>query len=204
MSVKSSNGGVRRLLTRDDLYSLEAYARVRPEFRARVIAHKQNRRVAVGPHAALYFEDDLTIQYQVQEMLRAERIFEAEGIDEELAAYNPLIPDGANLKATFMLEYPEPVQRYQALARLVNIEDRVWLQVAGFAPVHAIADEDLERETPDKTSAVHFLRFELEPGMIAALKADAALEIGIEHDAYRYRTGPLPEDIRRSLVADLD
>lgn len=202
--MKSSNGAVRRVLTRDGLYSLEEYARLRPEFRARVIAHKKNRRVQIGPHAALYFEDDLTIQYQVQEMLRTERIFEAEGIDEELEAYNPLIPDGTNLKATFMLEYPEPVQRHQALARLVNIEDRVWLQVAGFPAVHAIADEDLERETDEKTSAVHFLRFELEPDMIAALKDGAALEFGVNHDAYRYRTGTLPDEIRHALIADLD
>jgi hypothetical protein len=204
MKPGGTNGGVRRRLSRDDLYSLEAYARIRPEFRARVIAHKKHRRVQVGPHAALYFEDDLTIQYQVQEMLRTERIFEADGIDEELEAYNPLIPDGTNLKATFMLEYADPAQRQEALARLVNIEDRVWLQVAGAAPVYAIADEDLERETAEKTSAVHFLRFELEAGMIAALKDGAALEIGIDHDACRYRTGALPDDIRRSLVADLD
>jgi hypothetical protein len=203
-ATSSGNGGVRRRLTRDDLYSLEDYARVRLEFRARVIAHKKNRRVAVGPHAALYFEDDLTIQYQVQEMLRTERIFEPDGIDEELEAYNPLIPDGTNLKATFMLEYADPAQRHAALALMVNIEDRVWLQVAGCAAVHAIADEDLDRETADKTSAVHFLRFELAPDMIAALKSGAALEIGIDHDAYRYRTGPLPDDVRNSLVADLD
>jgi hypothetical protein len=204
MKPEGTNGGVRRRLSRDDLYSLEAYARIRPEFRARVIAHKKYRRVQVGPHAALYFEDDLTIQYQVQEMLRTERIFEADGIDEELEVYNPLIPDGTNLKATFMLEYADPAQRHEALVRLVNIEDRVWLQVAGAAPVYAIADEDLERETAEKTSAVHFLRFELDAGMIAALKDGAALEIGIDHDACCYRTGALPDDIRRALVADLD
>ncbi|MGA7979634.1 MAG: DUF3501 family protein, partial [Chromatiaceae bacterium] len=148
-------------LTRDDLHSLEKYAELRSEFRNRVMAHKKTRQVALGPHITLYFEDRLTMQYQVQEMLRAERIFEAAGIQEELDAYNPLIPDGSNWKATFMVEYEDADERREALSRLIGIEDRVWVRVAGFDKVGAIADEDLEREDETKTSSVHFLRFEL-------------------------------------------
>ncbi len=191
-------------LTRNDLYSLERYAEERPAFRDKVMAHKKNRRVPLGPHATLYFEDRITIQYQVQEMLRAERLFEAAGIQEELDAYNPLIPDGANWKATFMLEYDDVDERRGALEKLIGIEDRVWVKVAGLAPVYAIADEDLERETDDKTSAVHFLRFELTPQMVAAAKEGAALAMGIDLPAYRHALDPLPDNIRDALIKDLD
>lgn len=191
-------------LTRQDLYSLEAYAEARPQFRAKVLAHKINRKVPLGPHATLYFEDRLTIQYQIQEMLRVERIFEAGAIQEELDTYNPLIPDGRNLKATLMLEYAEPQDRKTALVKLRAIEDQVWLQVAGFARTFAIADEDLERANDEKTSAVHFLRFELEPAMIEALKEGASLSFGVDHDQYRYPVAPVAEGTRAALVADLD
>jgi len=191
-------------LTRSDLYSLERYAEERSAFRDMVMAHKKNRRVPLGPYATLYFEDRLTIQYQVQEMLRAERLFEASGIQEELDAYNPLIPDGANWKATFMLEYDDVDERRDALEKLIGIEDRVWVKVAGSAPVFAVADEDLERETEDKTSAVHFLRFELTPQMVAAAKEGAELAMGIDLPAYQYALEPLPDNIRDALVKDLD
>ena len=191
-------------LTRTDLYSLEQYAERRSAFRDKVMAHKKNRRVALGPHAALYFEDRLTIQYQVQEMLRAERIFESAGIDEELAAYNPLIPDGSNWKATFMLEYDDVNERRGALEKLIGIEDRVWVKIVGLDPVFAIADEDLERDTEEKTSAVHFLRFELSPQMVAAAKEGAAISMGIDLPAYQYAQDPLPENIRAALVQDFD
>ncbi|MCA8965798.1 MAG: DUF3501 family protein [Planctomycetes bacterium] len=160
-------------LTRADLYPLEQYAAMRGEFRTRVMAHKKHRKVHVGPNATLYFEDRLTMHYQIQEMLRAERIFEAEGIEDELAAYNPLIPDGMNWKATFMVEFDDVDARREALGRFVGIEDRVWMRVNGMDPVYAIADEDLERDTEEKTSAVHFLRFELTAPMVAALQAGA-------------------------------
>jgi hypothetical protein len=191
-------------LTRTDLYSLEQYAERRSAFRDKVRAHKKNRRVALGPHAALYFEDRLTIQYQVQEMLRAERIFESAGIDEELAAYNPLIPDGSNWKATFMLEYDDVNERRGALEKLIGIEGRVWVKIVGLDPVFAIADEDLERDTEEKTSAVHFLRFELSPQMVAAAKEGAAISMGIDLPAYQYAQDPLPENIRAALVQDFD
>src|SRR5690606_33450704 len=169
-------------LAASDLMSLEQYARERPEIRAKVLAHKKNRQVALGPNATLYFEDDLTIQYQVQEMLRIEKIFEAEGIADELSAYNPMIPDGSNWKATFMLEYPDADVRKRALARLIGVEDKVWVRVAGHDKVYAIADEDLERESDEKTSSVHFLRFELTPAMIGALQGGSALAMGVDHD----------------------
>ncbi|BBO19712.1 MAG: hypothetical protein HKUEN07_33100 [Rhodocyclaceae bacterium] len=190
------------MLTHEDLFSLEKYARVRPEFRARVIAHKKNRRLPIGAHATLYFEDALTMQYQVQEMLRLERMFEPELIQEELDVYNPLIPDGHNWKATFMVEYGDEAERRAALAKLIGIEKKVWVQVDGCDKVYPIANEDLERETEDKTSAVHFLRFELTPPMIAAAKAGAALRAGIDHDLYR-ESVTVPEAVRDSLVADL-
>ena len=190
-------------LTRDDLYSLEQYAERRAAFRDQVMAHKRDRRVALGPHATLYFEDRLTIQYQIQEMLRAERIFEAAGIQEELDAYNPLIPDGSNWQATFMLEYADENQRRAALERLIGIEDRVWVKIAGFEPVYAVADEDLERETEEKTSAVHFLRFELSSQMVAAAKEGAAVAMGIDFPAYQYSVDPLSDNIRDSLAKDL-
>jgi hypothetical protein len=190
-------------LTRDKLYTLEKYAEVRNDFRAKVIAHKKNRQVHIGPHASLYFEDFLTMQYQVQEMLRAEKIFEAEGIAEELAAYNPLIPDGSNWKATFMLEYSDEDERRAALARMQGIEDKVWVRVTGFDPVWAIADEDMERDNEEKTSAVHFLRFELTPDMIKSAKNGAAIGMGIEHPAYAHRVDPLPAEQRAALMQDL-
>jgi len=191
------------VLTREDLYSLEEYARIRNDFRRRVMEHKRDRRVALGPHATLYFEDRITMQYQIQEMLRAERIFEQEGIEEELQAYNPLIPDGTNLKATLMLEYPDVEQRREALARLIGIEDQIWMQVEGFGKVTAIADEDLERDTEEKTSSVHFLRFEFTHGMITALKSGADLSVGSDHPALTETVSPVPQAVRDSLVADL-
>ena len=190
-------------LAREDLYSLEEYARLRPDFRRQVMEHKKNRVVPVGPNVTLYFEDRLTMQYQIQEMLRVERIFEPEGIDEELDAYNPLIPEGSNWKATLMIEYPEVAERRQWLARLLGIEQRTYVQIAGFEPVFPIANEDLERSTAEKTSSVHFLRFELSAPMAAALKAGAALAIGVEHEHYRHRVEPVAEAVRASLAADL-
>ncbi len=190
-------------LRREDLFSLEEYARIRNDFRREVMEHKRDRKVCLGPNATLYFEDLMTMKYQVQEMLRVERIFEEEGIREELEAYNPLIPDGSNLKATFMLEYPEIEERRRALAALKGVEDRVWVQVDGHDKVWAIADEDLERESEEKTSSVHFLRFELDQNMVAALKAGGALSMGIDHQALKVALAPLPENNRQALVADL-
>ena len=190
-------------LARGDLYSLEQYAEQRPEFRARVIAHKKNRKLTIGPVASLYFEDRLTVQYQIQEMLRVERIFEVAGIEEELAAYNPLIPDGSNWKATFMIEEPDVDKRRQLLAGLVGIEDRVWVMVDGHERVYAIADEDLDRDTDEKTSSVHFLRFEIDPSMARDAKAGAALGFGIDHANYTHEVQPVPEHVRTALLADL-
>ncbi|MCY4469369.1 MAG: DUF3501 family protein [Thiotrichales bacterium] len=188
-------------LRRADLFSLERYHEIRAEFRSRVLAHKRLRQVPIGPNATLYFEDRLTVQYQIQEMLRVERIFEAEAIDEELAAYNPLIPDGANFKATFMLEYEDPDERRRMLAALRGIEDRVWVEANG-ERIFAVADEDLDRTTDDKTSAVHFLRFELPAGVCEALRNGAAMRFGIEHEHYRHER-ELSEESRAALVADL-
>jgi len=189
-------------LTHNNLYGLEEYSRIRNNFRAKVMAHKKNRRVAIGEHATLYFEDQLTMQYQVQEMLRIERIFEVKGIQEELDVYNPLIPDGLNWKATFMIEYDDEDERRKALARLIGIERGLWVQVEGFDKVTPIANEDLERETAEKTSAVHFIRFELTPEMSAAAKQGAWIKAGIEHPAYTEETTLSPE-IRDSLTGDL-
>lgn len=191
-------------LTREDLYSLEQYSEARPEFRLQVMAHKKNRRVPLGEFCALYFEDRLTMHYQVQEMLRAERIFEAEGIQEELDAYNPLIPDGANLKATFMIEISDEDERRVKLAELKGIETDVWIRVDGFSPVFAIADEDLERESEEKTSSVHFMRFEFEPDMIEAARQGAPIGAGVSHKHYTHQLEPLPANIRDALAADLD
>ena len=191
-------------LTRDDLFSLEQYAEARPKFREEVLLHKRNRRLDLGTNAALYFEDFLTMKYQVQEMLRIERIFEADGINEELAAYNPLIPDGSNWKATFMVEFPDVDERRAMLAQLRGIEDRVFVHVADFDRVFAIADEDLERTDEEKTSAVHFLRFEIPPEQIVALKNGAPLAAGIDHENYRVEVSPVADNIRQSLIADLD
>lgn len=193
-----------RKLQASDLMGLEKYHEARPEFRERVLAHKQNRQVAVGPNATLYFEDQLTVQYQVQEMLRIEKIFESEAINEELEAYVPLIPDGSNLKATFMVEFPDPEERRRELMRLIGIEGKVYVQVSGFDRIYAIADEDLERETEEKTSAVHFVRFELALIMRKALKDGAELRIGIDHPNYRHFVDPVSAVVRNSLVADLD
>jgi len=187
----------------EDLFSLEQYSKQRPEFRPKVIAHKRNRTLQCGPNATWCFEDRLTVQYQVQEMLRIERIFEAEGIADELAAYNPLIPDGSNWKVTLLIEFPEITERRIALAKMKGIEDRCWVQVAGHERVFAIADEDLERENDEKTSSVHFLRFELTPAMVAAAKGGAAISIGTDHDAYRHAIDPLPAAARDALVRDL-
>lgn len=189
-------------LTRADLMSLEQYSEQRKAFRDQVMAHKTARKIAVGPNASLYFEDRLTVQYQVQEMLRVERIFEAAGIEEELEAYNPLIPDGSNWKATFMLEFSDPEERKVWLTKLLGIERQTWVQVHGFEPVFAIANEDLSRETADKTAAVHFMRFELSSAMVAAVKADAAISMGINHPNYTYKT-ELAAASRPSLAADL-
>lgn len=183
--------------------SLEQYSTARKEFRAKVLEHKKNRIVSVGPNASWCFEDRLTIQYQVQEMLRVERIFEAAGIADELAAYNPLIPDGSNWKVTFLIEYPDIEERRVKLSGLKGIEDRCWVEIEGFDRVYAIADEDLERENDEKTSAVHFLRFELTPTMAARAKAGAAISIGIDHHNYRHEMRPLPQPVRDALVLDL-
>ena len=186
-----------------DLFSLEQYARARAEFRPKVIAHKKARTIHCGPNATWLFEDRLTVQYQVQEMLRIERIFESGGIDAELGAYNPLIPDGANWKVTLLIEFPEPDARRVALAGLKGIEDRCWVEVAGHERVYAIADEDLERENDEKTSSVHFLRFELSAAMASAVKGGAAVAIGMEHENYRHAVEPLPQASRDAIALDL-
>ena len=190
-------------LDESDLLSLERYSRERPDFRARVIAHKKDRQLNVGPNTMWLFEDRLTVQYQVQEMLRTERIFEAEGIAEELAAYNPLIPDGRNWKATLLIEYTDPEVRRVQLEKLRGIEDRCWVQVAGCQRLLAIADEDLERENETKTSAVHFLRFELDEAMIVALRGGATLAVGVDHPNYRHEIAAVPDQVRGSLLSDL-
>jgi len=187
---------------RASLMTLEAYARERPQFRAKVMAHKKNRTVQLGEHLNLIFEDELTIRYQVQEMLRVERIFEEEGIEEELAAYNPLVPDGRNLKATMMLEFPDPDERRKWLEDLIGVEDKVWIQVAGCDRVRTIADEDLERETEQKTSSVHFVRFELTDDMAQALKKGAGLTIGVDHPRYAVKLDA-PPAVRDALARDL-
>jgi hypothetical protein len=191
-------------ITRESLMTLEAYARERPQFRARVMAHKKDRTLHLGEHVTLLFEDELTIRYQVQEMLRVERIFEDAGIQDELDAYNPLIPDGANWKATMLIEYPDVEERQRMLARLIGIEDRAWVQVEGHARVYAVADEDLERENEEKTSSVHFLRFELDHAMAGAVKRGARLAIGVDHPQYRAAIDDLPPAARSSLAGDLN
>lgn len=190
-------------ITRDSLMTLEAYAKARQEFRARVMAHKKNRKVHLGENVTLIFEDELTMRYQIQEMLRVEKIFEEKGILDELDAYGPLIPDGSNWKATMMLEYPDPVERAARLAELTGIEDKVWVKVNGHDPVYAIADEDLERETAQKTASVHFLRFELARDMIDALRQGASLSMGIDHPAYMVPAEPVTAAVRDSLIDDL-
>lgn len=190
-------------LIRGDLYSLETYEQERAAFRARVIEHKQTRRLLLGPHTALMFEDRLTIQYQIQEMLRIEKVFTARGIEEELEAYNPLIPDGDNFKATLMIEYPAEEERKLALVKLKGIEQRVQLLVGGCEPLCAIADEDMERENEEKTAAVHFLRFQLPPALRQALVQGASLGFAIDHPEYRHASNPVPEALRNSLLRDL-
>ena len=189
-------------ISRDSLLSLEAYAKSRKDFRARVIGHKKNRTLALGGHVTLIFEDELTIRYQIQEMLRIEKTFEEEGIQDELDAYNPLVPDGTNLKATMMIEYDDPAVRKRELARLIGIEDKTYVQVDGFDKVYAIADEDLERENEEKTSSVHFLRFEFTPAMIDGLKKGAALAVGIDHANYPVRVDEVAPNVQAALARD--
>jgi hypothetical protein len=191
-------------LSRKDLYSLEEYSEIRDEFRTRVMQHKKNRRLDLGDHLVLFFEDRLVMQYQIQEMLKAEKIFEADGIQEELDAYNPLIPDGTNWKATMMIQYSDVAERQRMLAKLVGIENRVWLRIGDQDKIYPIADEDLERATEDKTSAVHFLRFELTPGMIAEIHKGATIAAGVEHENYSISVDAIPDNVAESLVKDLE
>ena len=190
-------------IARDTLLTLEAYARTRKDFRERVLAHKKPRTVHLGEHVTLLFEDELTIRYQIQEMLRVEKTFEDAGIQDELDVYNPLIPDGTNWKATMLIEYEDVAERRTALAALKGIETRAWVQVDGYSRVHAIADEDLERENDEKTSSVHFARFDLTRDMIVALKSGAVLAMGVDHPAYAFTLAPVPEPVRQALLADL-
>ncbi|MEO7773411.1 MAG: DUF3501 family protein [Steroidobacteraceae bacterium] len=191
-----------RKLQPSDLLPLERYARERPEFRTRIIEHKRARQLQVGPDMTWSFEDRLTMQYQVQEILRAERIFEEAGVIQELEAYNPLIPDGRNFKVTLLIEYPDAVIRREFLAKLKGVEDRCWMRVAGFEPAFAIADEDLERENEEKTSAVHFLRFEFSPEAVQSALAGGALAAGVDHPAYRFSLDPMPDLNRQALIQD--
>ena len=191
------------VITRDSLLSLEAYAKARPAMRARVLEEKQLRRVFLGEHILLLYENELLIRYQIQEMLRVEKTYEEEGIQAELEAYNPLVSGGSNLKATMQIEYTDEAERARMLVKLKGIERRVWMRVAGFDPVSAIADEDMSRENEEKTSAVHFLRFEFSPPMIAALKDGKSLAVGVDHEHYQAAIEALAEPVRRSLVADL-
>ncbi len=191
-------------ISRESLMTLEAYARERKQFRSNIIAHKRARTLHLGDHVTLLFEDELTMRYQVQEMLRIERIFEDAGIQEELDTYNPLIPDGSNWKATLLIEYEDLVERARMLGRLKNVENRIWMQVAGHERVFPIADEDLERQNETKTSTVHFLRYELTPEMIASLRAGAVLGAGVDHPAYQAEMPQVPEPLRQSLLADLE
>jgi hypothetical protein len=189
-------------ISRDSLWTLEAYARQRKEFRAKVIAHKKNRTLHLGQHVTLIFEDELTIRYQIQEMLRIEKTFEEAGIQDELDAYNPLIPDGSNLKATMMIEYDDPLVRKQELAKLKGIEDGVYVQVDGHPKVYAVADEDLERENDEKTSSVHFLRFEFSPAMIGSFRGGAAVAVGIDHVNYTVRVDEVAPAVQTALAGD--
>ncbi len=190
-------------LTREDLYSLEDYAAMRDDYRKKIMEHKKDRRLELGENVLMMFEDREIMQYQVQEMLKAEKIFEADGIEEELAAYNPLIPDGTNWKATMLIQYPDVEERQKQLAKLIGIENKIWMQVEGFDKIYAIADEDLERDTAEKTSAVHFMRYELSSDMIDAVKNGAAISAGVDHENYQASVNPIPENIRDSLASDL-
>lgn len=191
------------IISRDSLMSLETYAKKRTEFRKEVIEHKKHRTVHLGNHVTLLFEDEMTLRYQVQEMLRIEKIFEEEGIQSELDAYNPLCPDGSNFKATMLIEYENVSDRKAALAKLIGIEDRLFVQVEGQPRVYAIADEDLDRENEEKTSAVHFVRFELSADMKAALKGGAQMMIGCDHPNYPVHVEELPQETLAALLKDL-
>ena len=191
------------MITPESLMSLEQYSKARKEFRAKVLTHKKHRTIRLGDHITLVFEDELTMRYQVQEMLRVERIFEEQGILDELGAYNPLVPDGSNWKATMLIEYPDLEERKVALAKMIGVEDRVWMRVGAHQKVYAIADEDLDRENDEKTSAVHFLRFELDAPMKHALKSGEALAVGVDHPAYSAMRDPAPAETRSSLLSDL-
>jgi hypothetical protein len=191
-------------LSASDLLSLEQYARERPVIRARMIDHRRQRQLRIGEHCSWSFEDRDTVRYQVQEMLRAERVFEAAGIAEELAAYNPLIPDGHNLKATLLIEYEDPAERAKRLTELRGFERLCWMRVAGFEPIYAIADEDLERENDTKTSAVHFLRFEFTAQMLERLRDGGGFSAGVDHPAYRFSVDPIPQGLRTTLMADFN
>ena len=191
------------VITAESLMSLEQYSKARRDFRAKVLVHKKNRTVQLGEHITLVFEDELTMRYQIQEMLRIERIFEEQGIRDELDAYNPLVPDGSNWKATMLIEYPNVEERRLALAKLIGIEDRVWIGIAGHPRMYAIADEDLKRENEEKTSSVHFLRFELTPPMKQALKDGAGLSVGVDHPNYTASVDAVAAGVRSSLLNDL-
>ena len=191
------------MLTRDDLLSLEEYHQQRPEIRANTMAHKKSRNLAVGPNVMLYFDDAMTLQYQIQEILRAEKVFDSEGIMEELHTYNAMMPTGTNFKATMMIEYVDVAERVAALQQLIGIDKKTWVQVDGFDKVFAISNEDLERETEDKTSAVHFMRFELSAGMITAVKNGSDVSIGIGHENYMHAVSPVPDNYRQAMVNDL-
>ena len=191
-------------LIRENLFSLERYSEIRNDFRLKIMAHKKNRHLAIGPNATLYFEDSLIMHYQIQEMLRAEKIFESSAIDDELVVYNALIPDGNNWKATFMIEFTDEEERRVALKKMRGIENNLWLKIEGFNEIHPISDEDLERSDDNKTSAVHFLRFQLDHEMIDALKGGCQLSAGINHPEYKYTVNPIPQNISESLISDLD
>ena len=191
-------------LTRENLFSLEKYSEIRNDFRLKIMAHKKNRRLAIGPNTTLYFEDSLIMRYQIQEMLRAEKIFESSAIDDELVVYNALIPDGNNWKATFMIEFTDEEERRAALKKMLGIENNLWLKIEGFNEIHPFSDEDLKRSDENKTSAVHFLRFQLDHEMIDALKGGCQLSAGINHPEYKYTVNPIPQNISESLISDLD
>lgn len=193
-----------KMLTRDDLLSLEEYHNQRPEIRSTTMAHKKSRNLSVGPNVTLYFEDAITLKYQIQEILRAEKVFDSEGIMDELDTYNAMMPTGTNFKATMMIEYVDVAERVAALQKLIGIDKKTWVQVAGFDKVFAISNEDLDRETEDKTSAVHFMRFELDKDMISAVKSGADVSVGIDHENYTHWVNPVPDNYREAFVNDLN
>jgi hypothetical protein len=191
-------------LTRENLFSLEKYSEIRNDFRLKIMAHKKNRHLAIGPNTTLYFEDSLIMHYQIQEMLKAEKIFESSAIDDELVVYNALIPDGNNWKATLMIEFTDEEERRVALKKMLGIENNLWLKIEGFSEIYPISDEDLERSDDNKTSAVHFLRFQLDHEMIDGLKGGCQLSAGINHPEYKHTVNPIPQNISESLISDLD